>query len=485
MMLPVCATATMASAADAARDLQADVVNDVIAKVGDQTITFSEISVALNSSAIVGISIPAVGTPERDTARIVLLDRFVSANLLYLDALKHGVDKDPSYQKAVSRFSNAILAGLYRKHEMAGEIPVSAEEIQAYYQANVEKDTALTDDVRLQIESRLRRDKLHERLAAAQKSLRDGVKVVVHEENLAVADDGERAPEAVLAEVDGESITWGQVDDRIKAAGTGALMENPTASEDQARRDALEREINVRIMAQKAKAAGLDQEPVYQKRVKEYGKTLLINTYRAQLTKGMEPSPKELKAYYEANKSRFIVPEARKLQMVVVKTEPEAAELKKNIASGKLTMYQAARDHSIAAKAKQDLGEVGWVNQGELAPALDKVVFALGPGELGGPVESPAGWHLVKVMDVREAKYTDFSDEETHKLARRRYLHQKVDEYTAELRKSEFPVEVYQERLVQLEQQEADAVKALAVKAKQPGSVTEKRIKELQKLIKP
>ena len=46
-------------------------------------------------------------------------------------------------------------------------------------------------------------------------------------------------------------------------------------------------------------------------------------------------------------------------------------------------------------------------------------------------------------------------------------------------------MEVYQDRLVQLEQQEADMVKSLAQKAEQPGSVTQKRIEELQKLIKP
>ena len=229
LLLPVCATATLASAAGADKATQADaVVNDVIAKVGDQTITFSEINVAMNSSAIVGISIPAVGTPQRDTARIVLLDRFVSANLLYLDALKQGVDKDPDYQKAISRFSNAILAGLYRKQEMTGEIPVTDEEIEAYYKANVEQDTALTDEVRVQIEAKLRREKLHTRMEAAQKNLRDGVKVVVHEENLAVADDGKRAPEAVLAEVGTETITWGGMNDRIIAAGKGALAEDPT-----------------------------------------------------------------------------------------------------------------------------------------------------------------------------------------------------------------------------------------------------------------
>ncbi|MGB7932762.1 MAG: peptidyl-prolyl cis-trans isomerase [Gammaproteobacteria bacterium] len=490
LMLPVCATGTVASAADtepgaAGTEPKATMVDDVIARVGDQTITFSEISTALNSSAIVGLSIPALGTPKRDTTRIVLLDRFVSANLLYLDALKQGVDKDPDYQRAITRFSDAILSGLYRQRNQAGDIPISEEEVQTYYKQYVAPDTELTADLRLQIESTLRRQKLHERLATAEKTLRDDVRVVIHPENLALEDDENRADSTPLAEVGTETITWGQVSDRIIAAGKGTMMTDPSASEDQARRDALEYQINLRIMVQKARSAGIEEDPLYKRRMTEYQKTLLINRHREQLAKTMEPTPQELKAWYEANKIRFVVPEARKLQMIVVKTREEAGSLKGKIESGELTIYQAARDHSIAAKARQDLGEVGWVNQGEVVPALDQVIFSLGPGEIGGPVETPAGWHLVKVTEVIEAKFTDFSDETTRKQARRKYLHEKMDAYTAELRKHEFPVEVYQERLVQLEQQEADTVKSLAEKAQQPGSVTQKRIEEMQKSMAP
>ncbi len=482
-LLPVCATGSVARAADTAP--RAVAVNDVIAKVGDQTITFSEINTALNSSAIVGISIPALGTPERDTARIVLLDRFVSANLLYLDALKQGVDKDPGYQKAITRFSNAILAGLYRQRIQAGDITVSEEDVQAYYKQHIAPDTELTDDVHLQIEATLRRQKFHERLATAEKTLRDGVKVVVHPDNLALKGDETRADDTPLAEVGTETITWGQINDRIIAAGKGATMAATPTSEDKARRDALEREIDLRIMLQKARTAGLEDDPIYKKRVEEYRKTHLINLHREQLAKDMEPSAKELKAYYEANRNRFVVPEARKLQMIVVKTKEEAERLKGKIESGEMTMYQAARDHSIAANAKQNLGEVGWVNQGDVVPALDQVIFALGPGEIGGPVETPAGWQLVKVLEMKDARFTDFADDATRKLTRRKYLHEKLDAYTTELRMKEFPVEVYQDRLVQLEQQEADMVKTLAKKARQPGSVTEKRIKEMQKMMKP
>jgi parvulin-like peptidyl-prolyl isomerase len=113
------------------------------------------------------------------------------------------------------------------------------------------------------------------------------------------------------------------------------------------------------------------------------------------------------------------------------------------------------------------------------------MIFSLEPGELGGPVESPAGWHLVRVQDVRDAAFTDIQDDATRKLVRRKYLHDELDRYTADLRKNRFPVEVYEDHLIQLAQQEADMVKRLAEKARAPGSVTEKRVEELQKYMRP
>jgi len=460
---------------------QSAVVNDVIAKVGDQPITFGEINTMLNSSAVVGLSVPALGTPERDTVRITLLDKFISANLLYLDALKKGVDQDPVYQKEVTRFSDAILAGRYRELQLAGEVAVTEEQIQAAFEEKAAPDAELTEETRLQIESTLRKEQRKAQMAAEQQALREGVEVRVYEDNLYAAGDAERTDSTPLAKVGAETLTWGQIEDRIIAAGKGATMADPLAMEDEARRAALEREIDLRIMVQKARADGLESDPLVQRRLTEYRKTRLINLHRERLVADIEPDDEALKAYYEENRNSFVLPETRKVQMVVVESEAQAEALKGKIESGDMTMYLAARDHSIAANAKQDLGEVGWVNQGEVVPALDEAIFSLGPGEIGGPVETPAGWHLVIVQDVKDAEYTDFDDEATRKLVRRRYLDERLNAYTVELRKNEFTVEVYEERMIQLAQREADMVKTLSEKAQQPGSVTEERLEELQK----
>jgi hypothetical protein len=98
-------------------------------------------------------------------------------------------------------------------------------------------------------------------------------------------------------------------------------------------------------------------------------------------------------------------------------------------------------------------------------------------------VESTEGWHLFKVLDVTDAQFDDFEDKETRKLTRRRYIHDKLDDYVMALRKDTFTVEVYENNMVRLAQKEADMVARLSEQAAEPGSTTEQRVEELNKLI--
>lgn len=227
-----------------------------------------------------------------------------------------------------------------------------------------------------------------------------------------------------------------------------------------ARRERLENFIDSRIMVQKARAAGLEQDDDYQRRIKEFRKSSLVNIHRARLAEEMSPTDDEIRDYYKQNRDKVVVHELRKVQMAVVKTKEEAAEIKQKIESGEITFFQAASDYSIDPNAKMNLGELGWVPQGSGFADLDKVTFALDPNEIGGPVESPAGWHLVKVLDVRDGQFEDIEDRETWKQTRRLLVHEKENRYVTDLRKTTFSAEVYDDVFSRLTQEEADALKA-------------------------
>ena len=377
------------------------------------------------------------------------------------------------------------LADLYYRQHLLGEAAVSEEEIQAYYKKNIAEGTELSEELRTGIEAILRKRKLEARQAEVRGELREDAEVSVYQNNFSPAGDAAREDSVVVAEAGGETITWGEVKDRLVAAGKGAVRRDPLAMEVDARLSALQGEINTRLLAQRARAAGLESDTAYTKRVGEYRKTRLINLHRARLAADMRPNQAELEAYFEANRDEISVPEFRKVQMVMVKTEEEAQSLKEKIAAGDLTMYQAASEYSVAPDAKQNLGELGWIAKGKTKPQLDQVIFALQPNEIGGPVEAGGLWHLMTVQDVRDAQYSDLGDPATRKEVRRRYIHGKLDDYVIGLRKNAFPVQVYEDVLIRLAQQEADMVKTLAAQSKEPGSVTQQRVRELQKLLKP
>ena len=440
--------------------------DDIIARVGDQTISLREIDTMINSSTIIGLYIPAPGTPERNAARLSLLDKMISADLLYLDALKKGLDKDPDYQLKVKTFADNMLASLYKEKVLKGDIPVTEAEIQDYYTKNIAAGTELTAEVKMSIEATIRKEKFKARNEGMRQKIRQGATVVVMSKELEPGGDSSRKPSAIVAKVNNEEMHWGEVKAFV-TSGTGkdSLKQ---------RMKTLDNLIDDRIITAKARESGLEQDPVFQARVNEFKKTSLINLHQERLFKEFAPQDAEVRSYYEKNKSKIIAPEVRRVQMVVLKTKKEADEIKKKVKSKKMTFFEAARDFSLDPNAKQNLGEIGWVKQGTGFPELDKLTFSLKKEQLGGPVETPVGWHLVKVLDIRDAMYTNIKDKNTWDTTRRTLIHEKLDEYTADLRKDKFPVTVYEDVFKQLIDKEAKMIQEEAAKEKNKEQSAEK-----------
>ncbi len=459
--------------------------DDVVADVGGEIITFSQLNTMLNSSAIVGLSVPAVGTTERNTVRIALLDKMISANLVYLDAIKQGADRDPVYLADIGRFADALLAALYRGKYLIGDIEVSDAEVQDFYKERINEGTELTDDVKLAIEASIRKEKLKGLMASLRGRLREQVDLQISDGIMDAELDAQRQNSDVMAMIDGEELTWGQVRPALLAVEEkGALMDDGLGIDTTKDRfEAFNRIVDNQIMAAKARKAGLEKDQVYVGRMGEFRKTRLINLHRASIIAGLEPTDEELQAYYAANRDAIRVPESRKLQMVVLKTREEAEQLKQRIEAGEMTLFEAARDFSIDPNAKTTLGDMGWVKKGTGFPDLDAATFALLPDELGGPVESPAGWHLLKVVDLRDSQYDNIEDENTRNVTRRRLLHQRLADYVVDLRKHQTRVTVYADQLDRLFKAEADWVNDLEQKASQPHSMTREREEELKKFM--
>lgn len=80
---------------------------------------------------------------------------------------------------------------------------------------------------------------------------------------------------------------------------------------------------------------------------------------------------------------------------ILVETEEECEDIKKNIESGS-DFAAMAREHSLCPSGKQG-GDLGEFNKGQMVPEFDKVVFSGEIQKVHGPVKTQFGYHLIQI----------------------------------------------------------------------------------------
>ena len=83
----------------------------------------------------------------------------------------------------------------------------------------------------------------------------------------------------------------------------------------------------------------------------------------------------------------------------------QLAGIKKQIESGSASFEELAKQYSQDASATQG-GDLGWANPGMMVPEFEMAMDALRPGEIGDPLVSRFGVHLIQVLEKREAALT-------------------------------------------------------------------------------
>jgi peptidyl-prolyl cis-trans isomerase D len=118
----------------------------------------------------------------------------------------------------------------------------------------------------------------------------------------------------------------------------------------------------------------------------------------------------DVEAAYKARQSQFEQPPRTKVSHILVKVPSvggSAAEDKARARAdaalarirGGADFAQVAKDVSEDPATASRGGDLGLIGAGELVPDVDKLIQTLKPGEVGGPIRSPFGYHVVKVFE--------------------------------------------------------------------------------------
>jgi peptidyl-prolyl cis-trans isomerase D len=118
----------------------------------------------------------------------------------------------------------------------------------------------------------------------------------------------------------------------------------------------------------------------------------------------------DVEAAYKARQSQFEQPPRTKVSHILVKVPSvggsgaeDQARARAEAALGRLRggadFAQVAKEMSEDPATASRGGDLGLIGAGELVPDVDKLIQSLKPGELGGPIRSPFGYHVVKVFE--------------------------------------------------------------------------------------
>jgi len=172
-----------------------------------------------------------------------------------------------------------------------------------------------------------------------------------------------------------------------------------------------------------------------EKRVVRYG---LLDL--SQLRQNVTVSDDELKANYQQNIQQYEVPDRVHAEHILLttvgKTDAEVAEIKKQaediLAQARkkgANFEDLAKKYSEDPGSKTKGGDLGWLVHGQTVPEFDKAVFSTPKGEISDLVRTQYGFHIIKVIDKETAHTKPF--DEVKDSIRTPLLLQKIDQQSA------------------------------------------------------
>jgi peptidyl-prolyl cis-trans isomerase C len=150
-----------------------------------------------------------------------------------------------------------------------------------------------------------------------------------------------------------------------------------------------------------------DENLAYEDWEKDVAFSLLQKKVFALVVKDVaQPSENEIKAYYEANKSRYHRLARVRLRQIVVANEDDALRIQRSLAAGG-DFTKLAKQFSVAPEAENG-GLTDWIEKGSLD--VFDMAFKLPIGSRSKILKSAYGYHIFEVLKKEPEAYLSFNE---------------------------------------------------------------------------
>lgn len=172
------------------------------------------------------------------------------------------------------------------------------------------------------------------------------------------------------------------------------------------------------LLVKEALAKGWDKDPAVAAQLERQRQTALAESYLRSLAKVPAgfPTDAEIQAAYDENQAALVVPRQLELAQIFVALPPDAAAAATEKATADLAavvkeVKAPGADFAAVATARSGDaasaprgGSLGWLTESQLQPEIRAAVTGLAKGAVSEPVRLSDGWHVIKVLGIREPR---------------------------------------------------------------------------------
>lgn len=144
---------------------------------------------------------------------------------------------------------------------------------------------------------------------------------------------------------------------------------------------------------------------------------------------------RECQDFYKKHRNQFRKNKQIMLHQILLKDQKRAFEIKEILESTPSRFEEFALSESQSIDAKNN-GTMGFFEQGQLPQEIEKIVFSLKKNDISQVIESPYGFHIFRVSQIREGHdlyFESVKDEIKNNLLSDK-LHQAYDSFLTDLK---------------------------------------------------
>lgn len=223
------------------------------------------------------------------------------------------------------------------------------------------------------------------------------------------------AEPSVVARVGGADIDVDEIRPSLENLGPReqeALARNPSLLSQAVRTMLVQR-----LVYQEAIAKKWDKNSAVEAQIERARETVIVESYLQSVCAAPSdyPTEAELAQVYEENKAALHMPRQFRLAQIfiAVPADADAESTRKaqaRLEAVKTILQKRSSDFGAVAAAQSDhaesaarQGEIGWLAETQIQPEIRACLTNLKKDAVSEPVRLNDGWHIMKVLDIKES----------------------------------------------------------------------------------